>query len=354
MVSAQSSEGTDLRPGRYDDLAALTDSEADRAADLQKRVAELTQEVRDLTDQVDDDDVRRYQDQVEALEDPAGLTERTGPGVVVTLSDAPDEVVDAATGDKNLLVVHQQDIQAVVNAMWEGGARAVVLQGQRMVTTTGIKCEGNSVVIQGVPYPQPYVIEAVGDVGDLTSAIADDDYLQIYREQADDPDDRRRLGPRHRGRAHRAGVRRPAGPVLRDPGHPVRAGGRTPPRVGRSPVRRPRRTESRWAVGGQVRRGVGGRRWRRLVRRHEQRDRRPLRLRLATRRQLVGDRAARLGRLVVATDVVLEARVHDLLDRVGAVQPDHVRDQVRTLADRHRHEESCSTGWPASGLVERT
>ena len=39
-----------------------------------------------------------------------------------------------------------------------------------MVSTTGIKCEGNSVVLQGVPYPQPYVIEAVGDPGELTSA----------------------------------------------------------------------------------------------------------------------------------------------------------------------------------------
>jgi uncharacterized protein YlxW (UPF0749 family) len=106
---------------------------------------------------------------------------------VVTLSDAPDEVYDAATGDKNLLVVHQQDIQAVVNAMWRGGATAVVLEGQRVVTTTGIKCEGSSVVIQGVPYPQPYVIEAVGDVGDLTSSLADDDFLQIYREQSEDP-----------------------------------------------------------------------------------------------------------------------------------------------------------------------
>jgi uncharacterized protein YlxW (UPF0749 family) len=187
VVSAQSSEGTDLRPGRYDDLAALTDSEADRAADLQEQVAELSKEVSDLTNQVDDDDVRRIQHQVAALEAPAGLTARTGPGVVVTLSDAPDEVVDAATGDKNLLVVHQQDIQAVVNAMWQGGAEAVVLQGQRMVSTTGIKCEGNSVVIQGVPYPEPYVIEAVGDVGDLTSAISDDEYLQIYREQSGDP-----------------------------------------------------------------------------------------------------------------------------------------------------------------------
>jgi uncharacterized protein YlxW (UPF0749 family) len=187
VVSAQSSEGTDLRPGRYDDLATLTDSEADRAAALQDQVAELTREVRDLTDQVQDDDVQRYQKQVKALEDPAGLRQRKGPGVVVTLSDAPESVIDAATGDKNLLVVHQQDIQAVVNAMWHGGARAVVLQGQRMVSTTGIKCEGNSVVIQGVPYPQPYVIEAVGDVGDLTSSLADDEYLQLYREQSDDP-----------------------------------------------------------------------------------------------------------------------------------------------------------------------
>jgi uncharacterized protein YlxW (UPF0749 family) len=188
VVSAQSSEGTDLRPGRYDDLATLTDSEADRAADLQDRVTALTKQVRDLTDQVHDENVQRYQDQVNALEDPAGLKARKGPGVEVTLSDAPDAVIDSTTGDKNLLVVHQQDIQAVVNAMWAGGARAVVLQGQRVVSTTGIKCEGSSVVIQGVPYPQPYVIQAVGDVGDLTSALADDDYLQIYREQADDPD----------------------------------------------------------------------------------------------------------------------------------------------------------------------
>ena len=256
--------------------------------------------------------------------------------MVVTLSDAPDEVVDAATGDKNLLVVHQQDIQAVVNAMWEGGAEAVVLQGQRMVSTTGIKCEGNSVVIQGVPYPQPYVIEAVGDVGDLTSAIADDDYLQVYREQADDPKidvgwdldiEDELTAPAYDGLLDLSY----ATPVT-----PSGAGGRL---RGRSLALSRRRAHG----GGLGRESAGSsgcrrRRRRRLVRRHEQRDRRPLRLRLTTGRQLVGDRAPRLGRPVVATDVVLEARVHDLLDRVGAVQPDHVRDQVRTLADRDRDD----------------
>jgi uncharacterized protein YlxW (UPF0749 family) len=187
VVSAQSSGGTDLRSSRYEDLATLTGKEAARAARLQQRVASLNAEVDQLSKQVDDDDVRRYQREVSALADPAGLTEREGPGVRVTLSDAPSEVVESSTGQKNLLVVHQQDIQAVVNAMWKGGATAVVIQGQRVVSTTGIKCEGNSVVLQGVPYPQPYVIEAIGDVGDLTSSIYADRYLQVYREQSDDP-----------------------------------------------------------------------------------------------------------------------------------------------------------------------
>ena len=188
VVSAQSSEGTDLRPGRYDDLAGLVNAEAERYESLADEVSALTDEVAELSSQVDDDAVQRLQAEVEKLRDPAGLVEKQGPGLQITLSDAPEEVIDAASGDKNLLVVHQQDIQAVVNALWRGGAEAVTVQGQRLISTTGIKCEGNSVLLQGVPYPQPYVIEAVGEPGDLMGAIAGDSYLQIYREQSEDPD----------------------------------------------------------------------------------------------------------------------------------------------------------------------
>jgi uncharacterized protein YlxW (UPF0749 family) len=188
VVSATNSEGTDLRPGRYQDLAALTRSEAEEYDSLQQRVADLNDDVERLADSVNDKVVDRFNRRIERLEDPAGLTPRTGPGVTVTLSDAPEEVINETSQDLNLLVVHQQDIQAVVNAMWKGGASAVTVQGQRLVTTTGIKCEGNAVQLQGVPYPQPYVIEAVGDQAALLQSIEDDDYLQIYREQAAIPD----------------------------------------------------------------------------------------------------------------------------------------------------------------------
>ncbi|HYH33723.1 MAG TPA: DUF881 domain-containing protein [Nocardioides sp.] len=188
VTSAANSGGTDLRPGRYGDLASLTAQESATYEQLQERVAELTADVERLTAQVGSSDVRRIQARVESLEGPAGLRPRSGPGLTITLSDAPAEVIDASSRDLNDLVVHQQDIQAVVNALWNGGAEAMTIQGQRIITTTGIKCEGPAVMLQGVAYAQPYVISAVGNPAALEAAVAQDDYLQGYRRAAAAPD----------------------------------------------------------------------------------------------------------------------------------------------------------------------
>ena len=187
VVSAANSDGTDLRPGRYTDLASLVQDEADQYDGLRQRVADLDSQVQALTASTSGKEARRYHREVAELKDPAGLVPRTGPGITITLSDAPEDVINSTTGNVNLLLVHQQDIQAVVNALWNGGAEAVTVEGQRIVSTTGIKCEGNAVQLQGVPYPQPYVIQAVGDQGALLTAIESDPYLQAYREQAADP-----------------------------------------------------------------------------------------------------------------------------------------------------------------------
>jgi uncharacterized protein YlxW (UPF0749 family) len=187
-VSALNSGGTDLRPGRYTDLAALVRTESRQYDGLRDRVARLTDEVAALTAAVDNDEVERLRGQARALEGPAGLVEQTGPGVTVVLTDAPPEVAGSSQQDPNRLVVHQQDIQAVVNALWKGGATAVTIQGQRVVSTTGIKCIGNSVQLQGVPYSQPYRISGIGDPTLLAAAIDADAYLQLYRSDAAQPD----------------------------------------------------------------------------------------------------------------------------------------------------------------------
>ena len=190
-VSALNSEGTDLRPGRYRDLASVVEAESRQYEALEGRVNDLAAQVDVLSGAVGSGEVDRYQRRIERLSDPAGLEPRRGAGVSVVLADAPAEAVDGALADGdvdlNRLVVHQQDIQAVVNALWKGGASAVTVQGQRIVSTTGIKCEGNAVQLQGIPYPQPYEIEAVGDPEALVAAVETDDYLANYRLDAADP-----------------------------------------------------------------------------------------------------------------------------------------------------------------------
>ena len=187
VVSATNSDGTDLRPGRYTDLASLVDNEAEEYDALRARLADLNDQIASLTAATPDREVERHQRRVDKLKDPAGLVPRSGPGIAITLSDAPEDVINSTTGDINELLVHQQDIQAVVNALWKGGATAVTIAGQRVVSTTGIKCEGNAVQLQGVPYPQPYVIKAVGDQGALLTSIESDPYVAAYREDAADP-----------------------------------------------------------------------------------------------------------------------------------------------------------------------
>ncbi|WP_110180871.1 DUF881 domain-containing protein [Nocardioides solisilvae] len=188
VVSAANSEGGDLRPARYTDLASVVEAEAEEANALNARIAELTRERDELTQSIGDRNVDRVNQQVDVMEDPAGLTPRSGPAVTVVLDDAPDELLAEATPETaDDLVVHQQDLQAVVNAMWRGGATAVTLQGQRIISTTGIKCSGNTVQLQGVPYSPPYVITAIGDQGDVLRALESDPFVGAYRQDALDP-----------------------------------------------------------------------------------------------------------------------------------------------------------------------
>lgn len=186
-VSAEQSDGLDLRGGRLTDLASVVRAERDQVGDLTARAAALNAEVEALSTKVGDRSVSRVQGEIATLVDPAGLTERSGSAVQVTLDDATFEEREAYEGDPNDLVVHQQDIQAVANAMWSAGASAVTIQGQRLISTTGIKCEGSQVTLHGVPYPPPYVIVGIGDQARIEAELVTDPILATYRDYTEIP-----------------------------------------------------------------------------------------------------------------------------------------------------------------------
>ena len=184
MINAR---GTDLRGGRHTDLIGIVGEQRQSVQDLRREMDALQAQVDDLANQVGGTKIDEFRRQLDELSIPAGLSALEGPGLVVTLDDAPDDQPGADDIDENLLVVHQQDIQAVVNALWSGGAEAVSLQDQRIISTTGIKCVGNTVVLQGVPYSPPYQIAAVGDSSAMYNALLASDDVSTYLQYTEPP-----------------------------------------------------------------------------------------------------------------------------------------------------------------------
>ncbi|MFC2557070.1 MAG: DUF881 domain-containing protein [Pauljensenia sp.] len=104
----------------------------------------------------------------------------SGPGVQITLSDAPAGQVPAgATPDD--LVIHQQDIEDTMNALWSGGAEAMTVQGVRVTDRTVIRCIGNVILVDGTSFSPPYVIQAIGDPAALHAAVASNPRMVNYQ-----------------------------------------------------------------------------------------------------------------------------------------------------------------------------
>lgn len=121
VAASVNADGTDLRPAGGD-VGSLLKERSDRIDDRRATARKLRADIDTLSASVSGAALDDYRDKVAKLESPTGLTALEGPGVRVTLTDAPKSV-DPGGADPNLLVVHQQDIQAFVNALWVGGPR---------------------------------------------------------------------------------------------------------------------------------------------------------------------------------------------------------------------------------------
>lgn len=97
----------------------------------------------------------------------AGLTQRTGEGLVITMQDSSLDM----GGDKNAYLIHAEDILQVVNELWVAGAEAVSINEQRVVSVTGITCAGSVITVNGVRVAAPFEIKAIGDSSVLLGAM---------------------------------------------------------------------------------------------------------------------------------------------------------------------------------------
>ncbi|HEX6337352.1 MAG TPA: DUF881 domain-containing protein [Jiangellaceae bacterium] len=183
VTSAKAADGHDLRGSGHAELGDLVRVAELRGEELSETAEQLRVEIDALTND-DGPEKSRDQQDLEEFGELAGMTPVEGPGVQVTLSDAPEPL--GLQEDQNLedYIVHQQDLEAVINALWAGGAEAMMVMDQRIIATSSVKCIGPVLYLQGRSYGPPYVISAIGDIEEMLAALDESPGVAEYRAYA--------------------------------------------------------------------------------------------------------------------------------------------------------------------------
>jgi uncharacterized protein YlxW (UPF0749 family) len=189
-TSATTADGTSLREDRRPELNQLIEDRQERVDAAEVRAADLRDQVERQTDELAGTDlpIKQQQERARSFGLAAAFTKVRGPGLTVQLDDAPRSVDGNRPSDvsNDDLVVHQQDVQATVNALWAGGAEAMTIMGVRVISTSAVRCVGNTLLLHGRVYSPPFVVTAIGDPGRLSASLAASEGVAQFREAAAD------------------------------------------------------------------------------------------------------------------------------------------------------------------------
>ena len=147
---------------KYDNLYAQLEK---AEKDLEKIRQEASQ---------DDISAESKQEEIKLNNMLLGLTDVTGPGIVLTLKDnqgVTPEMVTAIGDDISYYLVHDSDLRLVVNELKNAGAEAISINDQRIISTSAITCEGNIIKVNGEKIGSPFVIKAIGSQELLYGAL---------------------------------------------------------------------------------------------------------------------------------------------------------------------------------------
>jgi uncharacterized protein YlxW (UPF0749 family) len=160
--------------GQVDQARSQVDSDRTQLLSLQRQVRQL--QSRQLHS---DTSAQGILNTLNLLGVKAGTVPVRGPGVRVVADDAP-----GAESARNEVL--DSDLQKLVNGLWEAGAEAISLNGQRLTNLSTIRLAGNAITVNAHSLRRPYVVEAIGNKDTLPARFAETSsgqaWLDLQRE----------------------------------------------------------------------------------------------------------------------------------------------------------------------------
>ncbi|MFF4227477.1 DUF881 domain-containing protein [Streptomyces sp. L500] len=168
-------------------LIQRIEAETSAADSLQKNVDSL----RDAVGTKQRDALRKHGgDKAELVSLLAGATPVRGPGIKVVVDDAKQARTSGggpreSSGFSDTGRVRDRDMQRVVNGLWQSGAEAIAINGQRLTALSAIRAAGDAILVDNRPLVPPYTVLAIGDGQRLSTAFQDSvdgQYLHVLQQ----------------------------------------------------------------------------------------------------------------------------------------------------------------------------
>ena len=165
----------------------------DAANSLQNEQNTLKAQLADLRTQLDQisqgaasqsSSSRDLQAQIEDLRASAGLTERSGDGVVVTLDDARS-VSPLQQNNVDKSICHSTDLEDILNTAWQGGALAIAVNDERIVGSSSVYCVGSTIMVNNTLMSPPFSVVIIGPQDRLLAAYDDPNELRDIKQRRD-------------------------------------------------------------------------------------------------------------------------------------------------------------------------
>lgn len=132
----------------------------------QQEVTDLTAEIERLqiTSQQTSQEAVALEDRLRTLARTTGVEPVSGPGVRITITEA-------AEGAPATSQLQDSDLQRLANGLWQAGAEAVAINGQRLTTRSAIRTAEQAITVNYRSLSPPYVVTAIGDPSTLPARL---------------------------------------------------------------------------------------------------------------------------------------------------------------------------------------
>lgn len=156
----------------------------DTKDELVKKQLFLKNEIKLLNEKIeaDQEELKKYSDsklkveELEKLQEKAGLTELNGEGIIINLDDSSSVLANTSS------IAHAADLRDIINLLWGKGAKAISVNDERIVFGTSIDCIVNTILINTTKTSPPFTIKAIGNAQYLFESLQNNESLkEIYK-----------------------------------------------------------------------------------------------------------------------------------------------------------------------------